>query len=58
MFKKHVSERGPFQVFYLKRKNEAVEILEVEEIDLQNIKKHIDGGESVFITPKLRYKIN
>lgn len=61
MFKKateETEERNVFQVFYLKRKNETVEISEVEEVDLQEVRRHLEFGESVFITSKQYSKIN
>ena len=55
MVKKKIEELGErdvFQVFYLKRKNETVEISEVQEVDVQEIRRHLEFGESVFITSK------
>lgn len=46
-------EKLLFQLFFLKNdENKSVEVVEVEEIDFAEVKRHIDRGESVFITPK------
>jgi hypothetical protein len=48
-----------FQLFFLKNNEEqSVEVEEVEEIDFAEVKKHIERGESVFITHKRREKMD
>jgi len=47
-----------FQLFFLKDDEEqSVEVKEVEEIDFGNVKKRVEQGESVFITPKCKEKL-
>lgn len=46
-----------FQLFFLENDpNQSVEVVEVDEIDLEEIKKHLEKGESVFISPKREQK--
>ncbi|MDH5419873.1 MAG: hypothetical protein OEX06_06035, partial [Candidatus Bathyarchaeota archaeon] len=54
-----VYEEEPlFQLFFLKNdEDQSVEIEEVEEIDFTEVKKHIERGESVFITRKRGEKL-
>jgi len=43
----------PFQLFYLKNDdNQPIEAVEVNEINLEEIKKHLEQGESVHIACK------
>lgn len=49
-------EKLPFQVFFLSNKDEGVEVIEVEDIDFEEIKRRIKNGESVFITHKQELK--
>ena len=52
-------EKPLFQLFFLKNdENRSIEVVEVEEIDFTEVKKHIEQGESVFITRKRRQKLN
>ena len=47
-----------FQVFFLKNDGyQSVTIDEVEEVDLPEIKKHLERGESVFITSREEQKL-
>ena len=47
------SDTRLFQVFFLKNdRHQNVCIDEVEEVDLTEIKKHLERGESVFITSR------
>ena len=42
-----------FQVFFLKNdEDQGVEVVEVEEVDLEEVKRRLEHGESVFITRK------
>jgi hypothetical protein len=42
-----------FQLFFLRdNEDQSVEVEEVEEIDFREVKKHLENGESVFITLK------
>ncbi len=44
-------DKQPFQLFFLKDRDErAIEIIELERIDFNYIKRRLDNGESVFIT--------
>ncbi len=48
-----------FQLFFLRDdENQSVEVEEVEEIDFNRVKKHLEQGESVFITRKSKQKLN
>ncbi len=43
-------DKQPFQLFFLKDRDErAIEIIELERIDFDYIKRRLDNGESVFI---------
>jgi len=55
-----VYEEEPlFQLFFLKYDEEqSVEVEEVEEIDFTEVKKHIERGESVFITRKREERLD
>ncbi|MCW4053013.1 MAG: hypothetical protein NWE78_07395 [Candidatus Bathyarchaeota archaeon] len=55
-----VYEEDPlFQLFFLKDdQDQSVEVEEVEEIDFTEVKKHIELGESVFITRKRKKKLD
>ena len=58
MLKKIMATRGLFQVFFLKQENDLVEVSEVTEVDLHEVQKHLESGESVFITSKQQPKID
>ena len=46
-------KRTPFQLFFLKKdQDQSVESGKVAEIDLQEVKKHLQKGESVDIANK------
>jgi hypothetical protein len=52
-------EKLLFQLFFLKNDDDlSVEIEEVEEIDFTEVKKHIEQGESVFITRKRKQEFS
>jgi hypothetical protein len=43
----------PFQLFFLKNdENQNVEVIELDEINFEEVKSHLERGESVFITHK------
>ena len=47
-----------FQLFFLRdNENQSVEVEEVEQIDFREVKKHLENGESVFITLKRKEKL-
>ena len=51
-------ERQIFQLFFLRNnKNQSVEVEEVQEIDFRKVKEHLIQGESVFITPKRKVRL-
>jgi len=60
--KKDVDENGGkllFQLFFLKDdEDQNVEVVEGEEIDFREVKKHLKQGESVFITCKREQKLD
>ena len=46
-------EKSLFQVFYLKNDyNRSVEVEEVKDIDFEEVKRHLEQGDAVFITRK------
>jgi len=50
-------KEAPFQMFFLKNdENQTVESKEAEEIDFEEVKRHLENGESVCITPKKEQK--
>ncbi len=52
-------EKILFRLFLLKNdEKQSIEVEEVAEIDFNEVKKHIDHGESVFITRKREQKQN
>jgi hypothetical protein len=52
-------EKPIFQLFYLKNdRSQSVQIDEVEEIDCDEIRVHLAHGESVFITPKKKIRLD
>lgn len=55
-----VNEEKPlFRLFFLKNSEyQSVEVVEVEDIDFREIKKHLEQGESVFISHKRQQKLN
>ena len=52
-------EKPRFQLFFLKDdEDQSVKVEEVEEIDLREVEKRLKQGESIFITRKLKQKLN
>jgi len=52
------SDTRLFQVLFLKNdRYQRVYVDEVEEVDLTEIKKHLEAGESVFITSREEQKL-
>jgi len=52
-------EKPLFQLFFLKNDEDpSTEVVEVEEIDFTEVKKHLERGESVFITRKRKQKLS
>ena len=50
-------KEAPFQMFFLKNdENQTVESIESNEIDFKEVKRHLENGESVCITPKKEQK--
>jgi hypothetical protein len=46
-------KQTPFQMFFLKNdQNEAIEVIEGNKIDFEEVKKRLERGEAVFITTK------
>ena len=46
-----VSDKPLFQIFFLKNdRDQSVRVEEVEEIDCEEIKSHIERGDSIFIS--------
>jgi len=51
-------EKPLFQLFFLRNnENQTVMVEEVEEIDFGKVKERLEQGESVFITPKRKEKV-
>jgi len=44
-----------FQLLFLK--DDENQCVEVEEIDFRKVKEHFEQGESIFITPKRKEKV-
>lgn len=56
---KAVEKKPMFQLVFLSDdKSQSVEVAEVEEIDFQQIKMHVENGDSVFITKKENEKVD
>ncbi len=52
-------EKSIFQLFFLKEdEDQNVDVEEVEKIDFGEIEKRLEQGESVFIVPKGRQRLN
>ena len=50
-------KQAPFQMFFLKNdENQSVESIEVNEIDFEEVKKHLENGESVLFSKKEKRK--
>ena len=52
------NEKPQFRLFFLKDEDQKVEVVEVETIDFSEVADRLKHGESVFITPKSRQKLN
>ena len=39
-----------FRLFFLGKREDDVEVFDVEDIDFQNVKERLDNGKSIFIT--------
>jgi copper(I)-binding protein len=51
-------ENSVFQLFFLiNNENQDIKVVEVRRIDLTEVKKHLEKGESVFITHKRKQKL-
>ena len=51
-------EKPLFQLLFLRNDDrQSVEVEEVEEIDMREVKEHLEQGESVFITLKRNEKL-
>ncbi len=51
-------EKPLFQLFFLRNDEDATVVVEeVEEIDFGKVKERLEQGESVFITPKRKEKV-
>jgi hypothetical protein len=47
----------PLQLFFLKNdETQSVEVVELDEIDFEEVKRRLERGESVFITRKREQK--
>ncbi len=52
------SNTGLFHVLFLEDNGrQSVHVEETKEVDLAEIKRHLERGESVFITRKKRHKL-
>jgi hypothetical protein len=50
---KNKKKEAPFQLFFLKNdETKNVEVIELNEISFEDVKNHLERGESVFITRK------
>jgi hypothetical protein len=50
-------KQTPFQMFFLKNdQDETIEVIEVNRIDFEEVKKHLERGKSVFIATKKEQK--
>jgi hypothetical protein len=50
---KNKKKEAPFQLFFLKNdETQNVEVIELNEINFEDVKNHLERGESVFITRK------
>ena len=56
---KNKKKEAAFQLFFLKNDaTQNVELIELNEINFEEIKKHLERGDSVFITRKREQKSN
>jgi MinD-like ATPase involved in chromosome partitioning or flagellar assembly len=50
-------KEASFHLFFLENNpDQSVKVVEVDEIDFEEVKKHLEKGESVFISPKREQK--
>jgi len=50
---KFVSRMKSFQVFFLRDgENQTVEVIETNNLDCEELNRHLEFGESIFIIPK------
>lgn len=50
---KNKKKEAPFQLFFLKNDaTQNVEVIELEEVNFEEVKSHLERGNSVFITQK------
>lgn len=58
LFEVHEEEKPKFQLIFLKdNEDQSVEVVEVEKIDFTEVEKHLEQGESVFVTRKHKQKL-
>ena len=58
VFEVHEEEKPKFQLIFLKDdEDQSVEVVEVEKIVFTEVEKHLEQGESVFITTKQKKKL-
>jgi hypothetical protein len=51
------TKAAPLQLFFLKNdETQNVEVIEVDEIDFEEVKRRLERGESIFITWKQEQK--
>jgi len=54
---KNKEKEAPFQLFFLKNDStQNVEVIELDEVDFEEVKSHLERGDSVFITRKQKQK--
>lgn len=54
---KNKEKEAPFQLFFLENgSNQNVEVVDTDEIDFEEVKRHLEEGNSVFITSKREQK--
>ena len=52
-------EEAPvFQVLFLDNEGSQVEVQEADEVDFMSVQRHLDRGQSVFITSKSTQKLS
>ena len=50
-------KEAPFQLFFLKTDStQNVEVIESDEVNFEEVKNHLERGDSVFITRKQKQK--
>jgi len=54
---KNKKKEAPFQLFFLKNDaTQNVEVIELDEVNFEEVKSHLERGDSVFITRKQKQK--